>query len=118
MQVCAIRRDVGQSMEDDLALLGGPDILDKVLERSDYVVVSMPASPQTVGWIGEPQLRRMKPSASSSTWRAGRSSMRTRFVMRSRGARLPALRLTYGIAIRASRAPRLRRRARSRVGRV
>ena len=26
MQVCAIRRDVGQSMEDDLALLGGPDI--------------------------------------------------------------------------------------------
>jgi phosphoglycerate dehydrogenase-like enzyme len=63
MQVCAIRRDVGQSMEDDLALLGGPDILDTVLERSDYVVVSMPASPQTVGWIGEPQLRRMKPSA-------------------------------------------------------
>jgi Phosphoenolpyruvate phosphomutase len=37
MQVCAIRRDIGQSMEDDLALLGGPDILDKVLERSDYV---------------------------------------------------------------------------------
>jgi len=48
-QVCAIRRDVGQSMEDDLALLGGPKILDRVLERSDYVVVSMPASPQTVG---------------------------------------------------------------------
>jgi phosphoglycerate dehydrogenase-like enzyme len=63
MQVCAIRRDVGQSMEDDLALLGGPDILDKVLERSDYVVVSLPANPETVGWIGEPQLRRMKPSA-------------------------------------------------------
>ena len=50
-------------MEDDLALLGGPKILDRVLERSDYVVVSMPASPQTVGWIGEPQLCRMKPSA-------------------------------------------------------
>lgn len=63
MQVCAIRRDVGRSLEDDLALLGGPDILEKVLERSDYVVVSMPASPQTVGWIGKPQLRRMKPSA-------------------------------------------------------
>jgi phosphoglycerate dehydrogenase-like enzyme len=63
MQVCAIRRDVGQSMEDDLALLGGPDILDAVLGRSDYVVVSIPASPQTVGWIGEPQLCRMKPSA-------------------------------------------------------
>jgi len=63
MQVLAIRRDVGRSMEDDLALLGGPDILDAVLERSDYVVVSMPSSPETVGWIGETQLRRMKPSA-------------------------------------------------------
>ncbi len=63
MQVCAIRRDVGQSMEDDLALLGGPDILDEVLERSDYIVVSMPSSPETIGWIGEPQLRRMKQSA-------------------------------------------------------
>jgi lactate dehydrogenase-like 2-hydroxyacid dehydrogenase len=46
-----------------LLLLGGPDILDKVLERSDYVVVSMPASPETVGWIGETQLRLRKPSA-------------------------------------------------------
>lgn len=63
MQVLAIRRDVGRSMEDDLALLGGRDILDAVLERSDYVVVSMPSSPETVGWIGETQLRRMKPSA-------------------------------------------------------
>lgn len=63
MQICAIRRDVGQSMEDDLALLGGPDILDTVLERSDYVVVTMPASPETIGWLGEAQLRRMKPSA-------------------------------------------------------
>ena len=63
MRVCAIRRDVGQSMEDELALLGGPDILDKVLERSDYVVVSMPANPETIGLIGEAQLRRMKRSA-------------------------------------------------------
>jgi phosphoglycerate dehydrogenase-like enzyme len=63
MQVCAIRRDIGPSMEDDLALLGGPDILDKVLERSDYVVVSMPANPETIGWIGEAQLRLMKRSA-------------------------------------------------------
>ena len=50
-------------MEDELALLGGPDILDKVLERSDYVVVSMPANPETIGSIGEAQLRRMKRSA-------------------------------------------------------
>lgn len=63
MQICAIRRHIGASMEDDLALLGGPDILGKVLERSDYVVVSMPSGPETVGWIGEAQFRVMKPSA-------------------------------------------------------
>jgi phosphoglycerate dehydrogenase-like enzyme len=63
MQICAIRREVGRSIEDDPALLGGPDSLDTVLARSDYVVVSMPASPETVGWIGEAQLRRMRPSA-------------------------------------------------------
>src|SRR3954462_306796 len=63
MQVCAIRRDVGRSMEDDLAQLGGPDILDNVLERSDYLVIAMPSTPQTVGWIGQAQLRLMKPSA-------------------------------------------------------
>lgn len=49
VQICAIRRNIGPSMEDDLALLGGPDILDKVLERSDYVVVSMPATPDHWG---------------------------------------------------------------------
>ena len=63
MQVLAIRRDVSRSIGDDLALLGGPDILETVLERSDYVVVSMPSSAETVGWIGEAQLRRMKSSA-------------------------------------------------------
>jgi phosphoglycerate dehydrogenase-like enzyme len=63
MHICAIRRDVGQSMEDDLALLGGPDILNDVLRRSDYLVVAMPAAPETIGWIGKPQLNLMKPTA-------------------------------------------------------
>jgi phosphoglycerate dehydrogenase-like enzyme len=63
MQVCAIRRNVRQSNEDDLALLGGPDILDEVLRRSDYVVVSMPATAATTGRIGEAQLSLMKRSA-------------------------------------------------------
>jgi phosphoglycerate dehydrogenase-like enzyme len=35
MQVCAIRRDVGQSSSVGLALLGGPDLLDEILRRSD-----------------------------------------------------------------------------------
>jgi phosphoglycerate dehydrogenase-like enzyme len=63
MEVCAIRRNVGRSAEDDLALLGGPDIIDDVLRRSDYVVISMPATPETIGWIGRRELGLMKPSA-------------------------------------------------------
>jgi phosphoglycerate dehydrogenase-like enzyme len=63
MQVCAIRRNVGQSLTDGLALLGGPDLLDEVLRRSDYLVVSMPATQETIGSIGRTQLGLMKPSA-------------------------------------------------------
>jgi phosphoglycerate dehydrogenase-like enzyme len=63
MQVCAIRRNVRQSMDDDLALLGGVEILDEVLRRSDYVVIAVPATPETTGWIGEAQLSLMKPNA-------------------------------------------------------
>ena len=63
MQVCAIRRYVGQSAEDDLTAVGGPNIIDEVLRRSDYVVISMPATPETIGWIGRSKLALMKPGA-------------------------------------------------------
>jgi len=63
MEVCAIRRDVGQSAGDNLALLGGPDTVDEVLRRSDYLVVSMPATPETIGWFGRRELGLMMPSA-------------------------------------------------------
>ena len=63
MSVCAIRRDIRRSVGDCLALLGGPDLLERVLERSDYLVVSVPATPETIGRIGESQLRLMKSSA-------------------------------------------------------
>jgi len=63
MRVCAIRRDVGRSMEDDLALLGDLKILDEVLERSDYLVIALPATPDTRGLIGVEQLNAMKPTA-------------------------------------------------------
>ena len=63
MQVCALRRNVGQSPTGGLALLGGPDLLDEVLRRSDYLVVSMPATPDTIGCIGRAQLGLMKPNA-------------------------------------------------------
>jgi phosphoglycerate dehydrogenase-like enzyme len=63
MAVCAIRRDVGQSAEEDPALLGGPDLLDEVLRGSDFVVIAMPATPETIGRIGRRELGVMKSSA-------------------------------------------------------
>lgn len=63
MRICAIRRDVGQSAGDDLALLGGLDVLDEVLLRSDYVAIALPLTDQTRGLIGGERLRLMKPTA-------------------------------------------------------
>jgi len=63
MEICAIRRDVGRSAEDELTRLGGLEILDEVLRRSDYLVIALPVTPETRGLIGEHQLRAMKPSA-------------------------------------------------------
>lgn len=63
MEICAIRRDVGRSAGDDLTFLGGPDTVDEVLRGSDYVVISTPATPETIGWIGRKELGLMKPDA-------------------------------------------------------
>jgi phosphoglycerate dehydrogenase-like enzyme len=63
MQILAIRRDVAQSAEDDLDRLGGLEILDEVLERSDHLVLTLPLTPATRGLIGEAQLRAMKRTA-------------------------------------------------------
>ena len=62
MEICAIRRDVSQSAGDDLTFLGAPDTLDEVLRRS-YVVVSMSATPDTIGRLGRRELGLMKPGA-------------------------------------------------------
>jgi phosphoglycerate dehydrogenase-like enzyme len=59
----AIRRDVARSAEDELALLGGLEIVDEMLWRSDYLVISLPVTPETWGLIGEKQLHSMKPTA-------------------------------------------------------
>src|SRR5439155_1420520 len=63
MAICAIRRDVARSAPDGLALLGGLEILDEVLRRSDYLAITMPATAATRGLIGQAQLRAMKPTA-------------------------------------------------------
>ena len=63
MEICAIRQDVARSAGDDLALLGGPEVLDEVLRRSDYLAITLPATPATRGLVGESQLRTMKRTA-------------------------------------------------------
>src|SRR5207253_4839756 len=40
MEICAIRRDVARSARDGLARVGGLDILDEVLRRSDYLAIT------------------------------------------------------------------------------
>src|SRR5262249_36279085 len=63
MEICAIRRDVARSAETPPALLGGLEIVDEVLQRADYLVLSLPVTPETRGLIGEKQLHAMKPTA-------------------------------------------------------
>jgi phosphoglycerate dehydrogenase-like enzyme len=62
-EVCAIRCDVRQSAGDDLTLFGIPNIIDEMRRRSDYVVISMPVTPETIDWIGRSKLRLIKPNA-------------------------------------------------------
>jgi phosphoglycerate dehydrogenase-like enzyme len=63
MLVCAIRRDVGESAADDLALLGTLDTLEDVLRRADYLAITLPLTRETRGLLAHKQLRAMKPTA-------------------------------------------------------
>jgi phosphoglycerate dehydrogenase-like enzyme len=63
MAVWAIRRDATRSDTQGLAFLGGPDALDEVLRRADYLAITLPLTGTTRGLLGEPQLRRMKRTA-------------------------------------------------------
>src|ERR1700732_5630390 len=44
MKICAVRQDLRRPIQEDLAFLGGPDSTDKVIGRSHYVLISMPAT--------------------------------------------------------------------------
>lgn len=57
------RPDPALAEQDGLAWLGGPDQLDELLERSDFVVVCTPLTDATRGLIGPAQFARMKPDA-------------------------------------------------------
>lgn len=63
MEVRAIRRQAQVPPPDDLALLGGPEQLEDVLARADYLAVTVSLSDATRNLIGEPQLRLLPPQA-------------------------------------------------------
>ena len=63
MEVLAIRRDTAQPDPRGIASVRGPDGLDDVLARSDYLALTLPLTSETRGLLGESQLRSMKPTA-------------------------------------------------------
>jgi phosphoglycerate dehydrogenase-like enzyme len=63
MAVWAIRRDVTRSDAQGLAFLGGPDAMDEVLRRADYLAITLSLSAASRGLLGERELGLMKPTA-------------------------------------------------------
>jgi phosphoglycerate dehydrogenase-like enzyme len=61
MNVIAVRRS--PAPDPDATWVGGPDDLDQLLARSDYVSLHVPASPETRGLMSAARLARMKSSA-------------------------------------------------------
>lgn len=63
MQVCAIRRQAQSPPPDGVSFIGGPDRLDEVLRRSDYLAITLSLSAETRGLLDARRLGLMKPSA-------------------------------------------------------
>jgi len=62
MNVCAIRRQASEPPEG-VSFVGGPEQLDDVLCRSDFVAITLSLSPQTRCLLDERRLRLMRPTA-------------------------------------------------------
>jgi len=63
MEVLAIRRHPSGTADDGVATVRGPEAMDDLLRRSDYVALTLPLTPDTRGLIGAAQLGLMKRSA-------------------------------------------------------
>ncbi len=63
MQVWAIRRNPERGASDDVDRLFGSGQLSEVLAEADYVVISIPYTPETDGLIGAPEIAAMKRNA-------------------------------------------------------
>jgi phosphoglycerate dehydrogenase-like enzyme len=55
--------DILVTMAFTREMVGGLEIVDEVARRSDYLVISLPVTPETWVLIGEKQLHSMKPTA-------------------------------------------------------
>jgi phosphoglycerate dehydrogenase-like enzyme len=62
MRVLALRRGTGGS-EPDAMVLHGPGGLNRLLEESDVVVLTVPSTPATRGLLSAPALARMRPGS-------------------------------------------------------
>jgi len=65
MKIAAIKRHPSKEIMEqlDFGFLGGPGDLGQVLKVSDFVVITLPLTPETKGLIGEKELKTMKKSA-------------------------------------------------------
>jgi len=63
MVLCAIRQHPAGSDRDGLAFLGGPDALDEILRRADYLAITLSLTEATRGLLGARELGMLKPSA-------------------------------------------------------
>lgn len=65
MRILALKRHPANvsNIGFDLDFLGGPNDLDYLLHESDFVIVTVPSTPETRGMIGERELRLMKPTS-------------------------------------------------------
>lgn len=65
VRLLAIRRNPGIAKADELGLdfVGGPNELEYVLEQSDFLVLALPATQETIGMIGKTQLSKLKDGA-------------------------------------------------------
>jgi len=63
MKVCAIRRRARSEAPQGLIFVGGPERLDELLSRVDYLAVTAPLTAETRGLIDTRRLGLIKPSA-------------------------------------------------------
>ena len=62
MRVLAMRRSVAEPVagQGDVDLLLPPSDLPRMLRESDFLIICLPGTPETIGLLGEEQIRQMK----------------------------------------------------------